>query len=215
MSDHPDWRLEGDWFDNCSCAVACPCTFGQAPDDNICQFVLFWHVREGHFGDIALNDLCIARAGTFEGNLWDFDASGRSGHIIDDRASDPQMDALLQIFSGRVGGWPADFGRCFPRGKESLGTERAAFSFEIAPDLSTWGFDIPGKIKAWAKSLSGPTSNPGDPPTMTSAPGSEVGPGGVFTWGKSIACNVEAFGLDFSWTISSSKHSPFEWSGRA
>ena len=33
MSDIPDWHIVGDWFDNCSCAVACPCTFAQAPDN--------------------------------------------------------------------------------------------------------------------------------------------------------------------------------------
>ena len=37
MSDIPDWHIVGDWFDNCSCAVACPCTFAQAPDNGFCE----------------------------------------------------------------------------------------------------------------------------------------------------------------------------------
>jgi hypothetical protein len=24
MSESPSWRITGEWFDNCSCAVACP-----------------------------------------------------------------------------------------------------------------------------------------------------------------------------------------------
>ena len=41
MSDIPNWHIVGDWFDNCSCAVACPCTFAQPPDNGFCESVLF------------------------------------------------------------------------------------------------------------------------------------------------------------------------------
>jgi hypothetical protein len=51
MSDIPSWHIVGDWFDNCSCAVPCPCTFAQALDNGFCESVLFWHVNEGHYGD--------------------------------------------------------------------------------------------------------------------------------------------------------------------
>ena len=52
MTEIPNWQITGDWFDNCSCAVACPCTFAQAPDNGVCESVLFWHIRRGHYGDI-------------------------------------------------------------------------------------------------------------------------------------------------------------------
>jgi len=212
MSRAPNWRIAGDWFDNCSCAIACPCTFAQAPDNNHCQHVLFWHIREGHFGEVELNDLCVVQVGSFDGNFWECDGRGRAGIIIDARASDVQADAISKIFSGDVGGWWKKIGDLFPRGKEFLGVERAPFSFEIAPDQSRWGVDIPGKVKAWAEALSGPTSTPGEPPRMTSAPGAEMGPSQIVTWGKSTVCKVDAFGLNFSWTVSSAKHMPFDWS---
>jgi hypothetical protein len=25
MTDGPSWQITGEWFDNCSCAVTCPC----------------------------------------------------------------------------------------------------------------------------------------------------------------------------------------------
>jgi hypothetical protein len=100
----------------------------------------------------------------------------------------------------------------FSRGREDLGIERAAITFEIAPDQSRWGVDIPGMVKAWAEALSGPTSAPGEPPRMSSPPGSETGPGQIVTWGKSKVCKVDAFGYNFSWTVSSAKHIPFDWS---
>jgi hypothetical protein len=212
MSGSSDWRISGDWFDNCSCAIACPCTFGQAPDNNLCEHVLFWHIREGHFGKVDLNDLCLVKVGSFDGNLWDYDARGRSGTIIDDRASDAQVDALLEIFSGRAGGWPGKIGELFGRGSKALGVEQAPITFEITASQSRWGVDVLGKVKAWAEALSGPTSTPGEPPRMTSPPGSETGPGQIVTWGRSTICTVDAFGLNFSWTVSSAKHIPFDWS---
>jgi len=212
MSRTPDWRIAGDWFDNCSCAVACPCTFGQPPDNDLCEVVLFWHIREGHYGDVELNDLCIVRVGSFDGSLWDGEARGRYGTFVDDRASDTQADALLEIYSGQAGGFPEMMSALYTRGREVLGIERATISFEITPNQSRWGVDIPGKVKAWAKALSGPTSIPGEPPRLSSPPGSETGPGQVVTWGKSTVCNVDAFGVKFSWTVSSAKHIPFDWS---
>jgi hypothetical protein len=63
MADTPSGHITGDWFDNCSCAVPCPCTFAQAPDNGFCESVLFWHVRDGHNGDIKLDGLSFVRAG--------------------------------------------------------------------------------------------------------------------------------------------------------
>jgi hypothetical protein len=70
MDDNPSWHIVGDWFDNCSCAVPCPCTFAQAPDSGYCESVLFWHVREGHYGDVNLDNLSFVRVGRWEGDLW-------------------------------------------------------------------------------------------------------------------------------------------------
>jgi hypothetical protein len=59
MADIPQWRLAGDWFDVCRCRVPCACTFAQAPDDGQCDGVLAWHVREGNYGDVALEWLNV------------------------------------------------------------------------------------------------------------------------------------------------------------
>jgi hypothetical protein len=69
MTELADWHITGDWFDNCSCAVACPCTFAQAPDNGFCESVLFWHIRQGHYGDINLDGLSFVRVGRWEGDL--------------------------------------------------------------------------------------------------------------------------------------------------
>src|SRR6202048_3900184 len=193
MTESPSWHIVGDWFDNCSCAVACPCTFAQAPDNGFCESVLFWHVREGHYGDVKLDNLSFVRVGRWEGDLWARKATGVAGLYIDDHADDRQMEALPAIIGGRAGGFPGWVNECFAGGRQSRGIERAKITYEIAPDLGHWGVEIVGKVKAWAKAIIGPTSPPGKYPQLMNAPGSETGPGPqLVTWGKSTILSVDA-----------------------
>jgi len=214
MSEVPTWHIVGEWFDNCSCAVACPCTFAQAPDNGFCESVLFWHIDRGHYGDTRLDDLSFVRVGRWEGDLWAGMARGAAGYYIDERADDRQFEAILLIIGGRVGGFPGKVAGMFAQGRTLLGSELAKITWEIAPDRSSWGVEIAGKVKAWAKALTGPTSNPGKYPQMANAPGSETGPGPqLVTWGKSTLLEVDAFGHKFGWTVNSAKHIPFDWQG--
>ncbi len=214
MPDTPNWHIVGDWFDNCSCAVACPCTFAQPPDDGYCESVLFWRVTRGHYGDTVLDDLAFVRVGRWDGDLWGGRVKGEAGVFIDDRADDAQAEALTAIIGGRAGGFPGKVAALFTEGRTLRGMERAKISFEITPDQSRWGVDVAGKVTAWAEALTGPTSNPGKYPRLANAPGSETGPGPqLVTWGKATGCKVNAFGFEFSWDVNSAKHIPFDWTG--
>ena len=197
MSDIPSWHIVGDWFDNCSCAVPCPCTFAQAPDNGFCESVLFWHIREGHYGDVTLDNLSFVRVDRWEGDLWARKATGVAGLSLDAAALPSPGEALVN-----------------PAGEAASGIERAKISCEIASDLGHWGVEIVGKVKAWAKAISGPTSPPGKYPQLMNAPGSETGPGPqLVTWGKSTILSVDAHGFKFEYTLNSAKHIPFDWVG--
>ena len=129
MTEIPSWRITGDWFDNCSCAAPCPCTFAQAPDNGFCESVLFWHIRSGHFGDINLGDLSFVRVGRWEGDLWAGRAKGTAGIFIDEHADERQAEVLPRIFGGRVGGFPAMVGRCLLKaGRSAASNARGSHS---------------------------------------------------------------------------------------
>jgi hypothetical protein len=123
MSDIPSWHIVGDWFDNCSCAVPCHCTFAQAPDNGFCESVLFWHVREGHYGDVKLDNLSFVRVGRWEDDLWARKATGIAGLYIDDYADDRQMETLPAIIGGRAGG--SRLGQRMLRGRPAEPRHRA------------------------------------------------------------------------------------------
>ena len=105
------------------------------------------------------------------------EGKGDSGVFIDERADERQAEVLPRIFGGQVGGFPALVAALFAEGRQIRGVERARIIFEIAPDRAQWGTEIVGKVKAWAKALTGPTSLPGKYPQLMNPPGSETGPG--------------------------------------
>ena len=115
MTGIPTWHIEGDWFDNCSCAVACPCTFAQPPDNGFCESVLFWHIQRGHYGDVKLDELNFVRVGRWEGDLWAGKVKGTAGVFIDERADERQAEALPLIFGGRAEDSPPRSLRCSPK----------------------------------------------------------------------------------------------------
>jgi hypothetical protein len=210
MDNVPQWHLAGDWFDVCSCDIPCPCEFAQPPTDNTCEGVNAWHIREGHYGDVRLDDLDLLAVLAFEGNIWAGETKMALGLFIDERADERQRQALQTIFGGQAGGWPGGLADFIG---EMRGVEFARIEFEVADDLASWQAEVPGKVVARAEALTGPTTPPGQRVQLLNPPGSEVGPGGPATWGTATADRAEAFGFTWEWDGKSSKHIPFDWRG--
>jgi hypothetical protein len=210
MADIPQWWMKGDWFDVCSCNIACPCEFAQPPTNNECEGVLAYHVRQGAYDDVRLDGLNVLGVAKFTGNVWAGEAKISLGLFIDERANDPQRQGLQMIFSGQAGGFMAGFAKSIG---EVRGIEFVPISFAVADDLAHWRAEIPGKVVAAAEALTGPTTPPGKRVQLINPPGSEVGPGQIATWGKAINNQVDAYGLHWDWAGKSSKHIPFDWKG--
>jgi hypothetical protein len=212
MAEIPRWWMKGNWFDVCSCTVPCPCGFAQAPTNNRCEGVMAYHVREGAYGDTRLKGLNVIALVTFTGNAWARENPVSLGIFMDQRANEPQREALQMVFSGRAGGWMGVFAELVG---EVRGLEFVPITFQVAEDLAYWRAEIPGRLKAYAEALSGPTTPPGARVQLLNAPGSEVGPGQVVTWGKAMTNEADGFGFHWSWAGRSSKHIPFDWTGPA
>ncbi|WP_079036311.1 DUF1326 domain-containing protein [Streptomyces silaceus] len=206
----PDWHLRGEWFDVCSCALPCPCTFAQAPTHGDCLFTLVWQVHEGHFGDVRLDGLGVVALGEFAGNMWvgDPDATMKVMLYIDAKGDRAQRDALEQIFAGHVGGWPGQFGSLIGELRE---VRYAPVRFDAAADLSYWRARVADKVAVGATALTGPTADPSRRVQLVNAPGAEVGPGQIATWGVVESDHAEGFDFSHAYRGGSSKHFPFDW----
>ena len=208
----PNWKASGDWFDVCKCNIPCPCEFAQAPTFEDCDGILAWHIKKGNYGDISLDGLNVLGLGSFKGNIWAGDGSTKVtvALFFDEKANEQQRSALNMIFSGKAGGFMGEFAKLIG---EVRGVEYAPIKFEVADDLAYWSAEIPGKIVAKAEALTGPMTPPGKRVQTINPPGSEVGPGAIATWGKSLADEADAMGFKWERKGKSSKHIRFEWNG--
>ena len=205
------WSIKGQWFDVCRCAIPCPCSWAQPPDDGFCEGILVWHIDSGQFDAVKLDGLNVAMLGSFSGNAWDKASDFKDAIFMDESADEQQRAALQTVFSGQGGGWPKLFGDMVKG--EHMGFAFASIKVEIAPDLSEWRAEIPvHDILAAAEALMGPTSD-GKVTKIYNLPGAETGPGGVATWGRAKVDRANAFGFKWNRTGKSSKLIAFEWSG--
>jgi hypothetical protein len=208
----PKWRISGDWFDVCSCDIPCPCTFAQSPTNGVCEGILAYHIKNGNYGETPLEGLNVLAISYFKGNIWAGEAKADFAIYFDETANKEQRNSLNMIFSGKAGGFMAEFAKVIG---EVCAVSYAPIKIEVSEDLAYWNAEIPGKVIARAEALSGPMTPPGKRVQTINAPGSEVGPGTVTTWGKAVADEVNAPEVRFKWKRSgkSSKHIPFDWSG--
>lgn len=208
----PKWNASGDWFDVCKCNIPCPCTFAQTPSYGDCEGVMAFHIKKGQYGETSLDGLNVMMLDYFKGNIWAGETKLDLAIFFDERANEEQRKALNMIFTGKAGGFIRLFANIIG---ELRGVEYAPIKFEVAEDLAYWSAEIPGKVIAKAEALTGPTTPPGKRVQTINAPGSEVGPGAVATWGRAVTDDVNVPELRFRWERSgrSSKHFPFDWTG--
>jgi hypothetical protein len=115
------WKLEGSYFETCSCDVICPCTASLALEatNDRCNAILVFNVQSGEVDGIDVSGQTVAAIADTpkvmsEGN-W------RLGVFIDAAASDEQAEKLGAVFSGALGGPMEALG---PLVGENLGIER-------------------------------------------------------------------------------------------
>jgi hypothetical protein len=94
-----DWRIEGDWIKNCSCAYGCPCDFNARPTNGWCKGIAGMRIEKGHFGETRLDGLSFFIVVHFPGALHE--GNGQAQPIIDERADPAQREALFNILSGQ------------------------------------------------------------------------------------------------------------------
>jgi len=115
------WSIEGRYFENCSCAMPCPCTvsFDAGADLDRCNALLVFHVDRGEVEGVDVGGVTVAAV--LDAPKVMTDGGWRLGLLVDEGASDEQAGRLLTVFSGQAGG-PME--ALAPLVGELLGVER-------------------------------------------------------------------------------------------
>lgn len=121
------WKLEGDYFEGCSCNVVCPCVFLDDPDQGECNVTIAWHINKGNYESTSLDNLNVAALFHTPGNMFT-GPKWKAALYLDERASKSQADALGKIYSGQAGGF---FGVVAGLIGEVVGVRSVPIKFEI------------------------------------------------------------------------------------
>jgi len=98
------WRMHVHNIEACNCSPGCNCQFTGYPDKGNCEAMIGGEVRQGAFGDVALDGVRYVIAFVYPKAIHE--GNGAVVFFIDDRATRAQADALAAILLGRAGGMP-------------------------------------------------------------------------------------------------------------
>lgn len=120
------YRLEGRMLEVCSCNAICPCWVGEDPDGGTCDGTISWHFDKGKVDGVDVSGLTLAVVVRIPGNA--LQGNWRAVVYVDDKATEEQQQALLDVYTGKQGGPVADLVQLIG---EVVGVERAPITFEL------------------------------------------------------------------------------------
>jgi hypothetical protein len=121
------YQLEGRLLEVCTCKILCPCWVGEDPDGPTCDSINSWHIDKGVVNGVDVSGLTLATLNHIPGNVL-VKKSWRVVVFVDDKASPQQQEALLNVFTGKLGGPLADLAQLVG---EVLAVERASITFKV------------------------------------------------------------------------------------
>ena len=196
------WKLDGSYFETCSCEVVCPCTtsFALGADYDRCRVVLVFHVTDGDVDGTDVSGLTVAAVADTPKVMTD--GNWRIGVFIDAAASDAQAEKLGAVFSGQLGGPMEALG---PLIGENLGAERAPI--EVREDGLRHSVRIGDAVDFEIEDIVPFGIESGEPARLT---GIFHPAGSELTIAKATRSSIDAFGIAYEGKTGLSK-SGFAW----
>ncbi len=176
------WSIAGEYFENCNCAVVCPCLFSTSapltsePTEGACEVAFAFHIDQGAYGDVTLDGLNAALIARTPGPM--IEGNWTAALYVDERADARQQEALGAIFTGQAGGVMGSFApliaevlgvKAVPIAYHSEGRRRAV---EI-PDIMTMAVRAAPSVMGEDQELVAVNAHPFAPDGVVIAAGEE------------------------------------------
>lgn len=149
------YQVEGSLLEVCTCNILCPCWVGEDPDNGTCDGVLSWHIDKGASNGTDLSGRTITLLAHIPGNI--LEGNWRVVVYIDDGSTPEQEQALLDIWTGKLGGPIADLAQLVG---EVLEVERQPVSFQIEGKGVAGRLSIGRAVSAELEPFTGATGEP-------------------------------------------------------
>jgi len=127
------YDLKGSLLEVCDCDILCPCWVGEDPDNETCEAIVAWHIDRGAIDGVDVSGLTLASFAHIPDNVLTPE-TWKVAMFVDDRASERQQEALLQVWTGKQGG---PVGELMKVVGEVAAVERAPIEFTVEDGRGT------------------------------------------------------------------------------
>jgi hypothetical protein len=104
MAAKTPYRVKAESVEACNCRHGCNCQFEGYPNEGKCEFIVGYEVKDGRVGDVSLNGVRVVLAAKYPKAIHE-----GNGHVVlfvDEKATDEQVNAMVTVLSGQLGGMP-------------------------------------------------------------------------------------------------------------
>jgi hypothetical protein len=119
------YQLEGSMLEVCTCNV-CPCWVGEDSDSGTCDSAMAYHFDKGNINGVDVSGLTLGFVFHIPCNI--LEGNWRTAVYVDQKATEDQEEALLNVFTGKLGGPVADLAQLVG---EVASVERVSITYEV------------------------------------------------------------------------------------
>ena len=120
------YDLSGALLEVCTCDILCPCWVGEDPDNGTCQSIMAWNIQKGTIDGVDVSGLTLGAVMDIPGNV--LAGNWRAMVYVDDKSTPQQQEAILNVWTGKLGGPVADLVKLIG---EVVGVERVPITFNL------------------------------------------------------------------------------------
>ena len=120
------YHLEGRLLEVCNCRVLCPCWIGEDPDNGTCDTIVAYRFDKGQINGVDVAGTTIALIAHVPGNI--LQGNWRVAVYISDNATAQQQEAILSVYTGKLGGPVGDLVKLVG---EVVSVEKVPITFDV------------------------------------------------------------------------------------
>jgi hypothetical protein len=120
------YQLEGSLLEVCTCNILCPCWVGEDPDGGTCEGLFAWRFDKGSVNGTDVSGRVFGWFAYIPGNI--LEGNWRIVVFVDDETTEEQQQALLDVWTGKLGGPIADLAQLVG---EVIAVERVPITFKV------------------------------------------------------------------------------------
>ena len=126
------YKLEGTLLEVCTCNILCPCWVGEDPDNPTCDSIFAYHFDRGSVNGTDVTGRTLALFVHIPGNV--LKGNWKVALFVDDKATEQQQSALVDVWTGKLGGPVADVAQLVG---EVVSVERVPIAYDIQEGKGT------------------------------------------------------------------------------